>query len=135
LVDFTPSPDTEYRLVRRFRGASHLISYQRYTDDSGVIRHGNSLSGWEFDPSIWKADWERLRAAGWRVLDDAVNDGTLSEDSLPDCTNCDCQIPDITPFLEQRQAAGVPLNQINQEWQQYCKPFAESKNHLLWGGG
>ena len=129
---FIPKIDSEYVLLRPFRGTVHIISYTRYADDSGIIKHGHSLHGWEFNPSVWSEYWNRLRSAGWQILEDAIKTSVVDPDALPDCTNCDCQCPDLTEFLDQRNKRGIPLDQINREWREYAKMFCDSEQELLW---
>jgi hypothetical protein len=134
-MNLVPQTDTKYVLLRTFRGRVHIITYTRYADDSGMIQHGQSLHGWEFDPTLWSEAWSRLRSAGWQLLEDAVTTGLAQPNALPDCTNCDCQIPDNTEFLDERNKRGLPLRQINREWREYAKTFHHAEQELLGESG
>ena len=136
-MNFVPEIDIEYVLLRFFRGRTHIVTYNRYADDSGSLKHGHSLHRWEFNPTAWSETWKRLRSAGWQHLDDAIKAGLADPNALPNCTNCDCQIPfpKITEFIDDRSRRGTPIDQINREWLEYATLFDESQEELLWGDG
>ena len=128
-----PTPDTEYLLCRFFDGAWHIVSFTRFSDDSGSITHGHWYIGWEFNPNEWATNWSNLRSAGWILLEEALATLLVDRNAILDCRECDCSIPETDRMMDRLLALGMSIPEINRECREYVRPFYERQSKLLWG--
>ncbi|MFT5324904.1 MAG: hypothetical protein ACI8P0_002770 [Planctomycetaceae bacterium] len=125
-----PIPDTEYTLVRTVDAQLHVATFIRYPDNSGSIRHGGYGESWEFNWAGLLDSWRALRGAGWITLEEAIGNCDLATNASP---TCDCPYFDANKLFELMDA-GLPIDEVNRQWKEYCRPIIEFHDHILWGG-
>lgn len=116
-----PVPDTEYTLIRAIESRLHVVSFLRYPDDSGIVRHGEYSEQWEFNLNGLLDSWRVLHDVGWTI-----------EESM-DRPSCGCKWFDYDKLFE-FQDAGLAIEEVNRQWREYCRPISEFHDRILWGG-